>query len=347
MPRTLLAWIGHADLKAAGGEAGGVGPIANALQALEFNRVVLLSDYAEGDTKSYVKWVSKRTKADVATRIAPLTSPTDFGEIYMAASQACAEAERRELTFHLSPGTPAMAAVWILLSKTRFPAQLIESSPKFGVKSVKVPFDIAMDFVPELLREQDARMRSQAVAEPPEAPEFADIIHRSKEMSRLIERARRVSLHNVPVLIEGESGTGKELLARLIHRASPRRNKKIMAVNCGAIPKGLVIQLFGHGRAPSPAHRNSGARFERRLAGALPDEVELRRRRRSVAACRRTRSCVGPQRRRWTCGSSQLRTGRLRTRSTRERSARTCSFGSQWRCSRCRRCASARGIWDS
>ncbi len=249
MPSTLLAWIGHADLKAAGGDAGGVGPIANAVQALEFDRVVLLSNYSEGETRSYVKWIAKRTKADVTTRIAPLTSPTDFGEIYLAAAQACTEEHRRSrvLTLHLSPGTPAMAAVWILLSKTRFPAQLIESSPKFGVKHVKVPFDIAMDFVPELLREQDARMRAQAVAEPPAAPEFADIIHRSREMVRLIERARRVALHNVPVLIEGESGTGKELLARAIHRSGPRREKKIIAVNCGAIPKELVeSELFGH-----------------------------------------------------------------------------------------------------
>ena len=148
MPKTLLAWIGHADLKAAGGDTAGVGPIANALHALEFDRVVLLSDYSESDTKAYVKWIGKRTKADVLTRMTPLSSPTDFGEIYTAASEACAEEQRksRTLTFHLSPGTPAMAAVWILLAKTRFPAALIESSPRYGVKHVKVPFDIAMDF---------------------------------------------------------------------------------------------------------------------------------------------------------------------------------------------------------
>jgi transcriptional regulator with PAS, ATPase and Fis domain len=278
MPRTLLAWIGHADLKAAAGGAGGVGPIANAVQALEFDRLSLLSNYSESDTRTYVKWISKRTKAVVAPRIAPLTSPTDFGEIYLAASQACGEEQRkaRVLTFHLSPGTPAMGAVWILLSKTRFPAQLIESSPRFGVKSVKVPFDIAMDFVPELLREQDARMRAQAVAEPPQAPEFADIIHRSKEMARLIERARRVSLHNVPVLIEGESGTGKELLARAVHRASPRRDKKIMAVNCGAIPKELVeSELFGHEKgAFTGATQTRRGYFEEANGGTLfLDEV--------------------------------------------------------------------------
>ena len=52
----------------------------------------------------------------------------------------------------LSPGTPAMAAVWIILSKTRFPAELIESSPKHGVRTASVPFDISAEFIPDLLR---------------------------------------------------------------------------------------------------------------------------------------------------------------------------------------------------
>src|SRR5262249_31605354 len=149
--------------------------------------------------------------------------------------------------FHLSPGTPAMAAVWIILGKTRFPAELIESSREHGVRTASVPFDISADFLPDLLREQDERLREQSGAESKPAPEFADIVHRSRVMSRLLERARRVAVRNVPVLIEGESGTGKEMLARAIHRASPRRNQAFMAVNCGAIPRELLeSELFGH-----------------------------------------------------------------------------------------------------
>jgi transcriptional regulator with GAF, ATPase, and Fis domain len=181
-----------------------------------------------------------------------LTGPTQFGEIHEASVRAVRRAlgdnpRETALSFHLSPGTPAMAAVWILLGKTRFPAEFIESSKEHGVRTASVPFEISADFVPDLLREQDERLRLGSAAEPPEAPEFADIIHRSRVMSRLIQRARRVAVRNVPVLVEGASGTGKEMLARAIHRASPRRDRPFIAVNCGAIPADLVeSELFGH-----------------------------------------------------------------------------------------------------
>jgi len=81
----------------------------------------------------------------------------------------------------------------------------------------------------------------------PAAPEFADIIHRSEEMQRVVLRARRVAPRSIPVLVEGESGTGKELFARAIHGASPRHDKPFVAINCGAIPAELVeSELFGH-----------------------------------------------------------------------------------------------------
>lgn len=252
MRKVLVAWLGKTDLRApTESESVGQGPIAQALASRGFDEAFLLSDYGDNLVQPYLRWLKGCTKTRVEVLPHKLSGPTNFGEIYEAAvrgvEHALGKAKDAKLSFHLSPGTPAMAAVWIILGKTRFPAELIESSREHGVRTASVPFDLSAEFLPDLLREQDERLKHIATGAPPEAPEFADIIHKSRVMSRLIERARRVAIRNVPVLIEGESGTGKELLARAIHRASPRRDKTFIAVNCGAIPPELVeSELFGH-----------------------------------------------------------------------------------------------------
>ena len=142
-----------------------------------------------------------------------------------------------------------MAAVWIILAKTRFPATMIESSREHGVRTASVPFDISADFLPDLLRQPDRELERLSAGLPPEAPEFDAIVHRSPVMQRVILRARRVAPRSIPVLLEGETGTGKELMARAIHQASPRRDRPFIAVNCGALPPELVeSELFGHER---------------------------------------------------------------------------------------------------
>ena len=90
-------------------------------------------------------------------------------------------------------------------------------------------------------------------------------------MAHLVERAQRVALRNVPVLLEGESGTGKELFARAIHDHSPRGDKPFIAVNCGAIPPGLVeSELFGHEKgAFTDANAQRKGHFELANGGTL------------------------------------------------------------------------------
>ena len=77
--------------------------------------------------------------------------------------------------------------------------------------------------------------------------QFEQFTGQSAEMQTIYRMIETVAASNVPVCITGESGTGKELAAQAIHARSPRRLKKIVALNCAAIPKELIeSELFGH-----------------------------------------------------------------------------------------------------
>lgn len=74
-----------------------------------------------------------------------------------------------------------------------------------------------------------------------------DIKYKSKEMEKVVEVVRKVSLSEASVLIMGESGTGKELLAQSIHNISSRRNSHFIAINCAALPESILeSELFGY-----------------------------------------------------------------------------------------------------
>jgi DNA-binding NtrC family response regulator len=255
MSKVLISWVGRTDLQAAKGKPeAGDGPVGQAIKTIEFDEINLLCNYAKTESDKYLNWARKRTKAKIVSHQIKLTGPTNFGEIYEAAVKVITEvlkrlgSENAELTFHLSPGTPAMSAVFVLLSKTRFPAELIQTSREKGLERASVPFEIGAEYIPDLLRRPDEEMQRLSAGLSLEAPEFDQIIRTDNSpMNKVIALARRAAPHRVSVLIEGESGTGKELIARAIHNASPCRNKPFIPVNCGAIPKDLVqSELFGH-----------------------------------------------------------------------------------------------------
>ncbi|QDT13379.1 sigma-54-dependent transcriptional regulator [Planctomycetes bacterium K23_9] len=76
---------------------------------------------------------------------------------------------------------------------------------------------------------------------------FEGLIYTSKKMQILVDRLRRIASTDATVLITGENGTGKEVIAQAIHQNSPRRSKRMRAMNTGAIAENLVeSELFGH-----------------------------------------------------------------------------------------------------
>lgn len=249
---TLFAWLGNTDLRAAEGDTSiDGGPILSGVTASSYERIDILSDHGRPKTKKYIDWLSEHFKGVIKVHHTQLTSPTNFAEIYREADKAVAaakkEAPQESLTFHLSPGTPAMAAVWVLLAKAKYSAEMIEASREQGVKAVTSPFDLAADFSPAAARTADEELARLVQGLPPTSPAFTNIIHRCDAMKRTVAMAHRLALREVPVLIQGESGTGKELFARAIHGASHRRDAPFVAVNCGAIPSDLVdAELFGH-----------------------------------------------------------------------------------------------------
>lgn len=252
----LIAWVGATDHECAENKRGtDLGPIATSLLGQQrYDRVYLLTNYDFERSQNFCTWLESVTgyePSSIDLYGVDLLSPIDYSDIYTQVStnllQADLPRDDVSLTFHLSPGTPAMAAIWIILAKTRFPAALIQTSKEKGVESVDFPFDLASDFLPEYLKRSSDRLKRLTDAAQSPTPEFAKIIHKSQGVADQISLARRIASYDVPVLILGETGTGKELFAEAIHAASTRANQPFVAVNCGAIsPEMANSELFGH-----------------------------------------------------------------------------------------------------
>jgi len=147
----------------------------------------------------------------------------------------------------------------------------------------------AYDYVPKPFRsdelllalrkaEERERLRGRVATLEAELARWtgADLVADSPAMRKVLDLATRVAPHTTTVLITGESGTGKEVLARTIHRMSPRRDGAFVAVNCGAIPENLLeSELFGHAKgAFTGATVDKPGLFEEAHGGTLLlDEV--------------------------------------------------------------------------
>ncbi len=97
----------------------------------------------------------------------------------------------------------------------------------------------------ESLRRENRALRESLRRE----HQFEGMLGKSEPMQQLFRTLDKVAAYTTTVLVQGESGTGKELVARALHRRSPRSNEAFVPVNCGAIPDALLeSELFGHKR---------------------------------------------------------------------------------------------------
>jgi two-component system nitrogen regulation response regulator GlnG len=108
------------------------------------------------------------------------------------------------------------------------------------------PFDV--DEAVALVR-RACQMHRQQIEPQPQIERLPDIVGEGPAMQEVFRAIGRLSHSNITVLITGESGTGKELVARALHRHSPRADKPFIAINTAAIPRDLLeSELFGHER---------------------------------------------------------------------------------------------------
>jgi DNA-binding NtrC family response regulator len=162
----------------------------------------------------------------------------------------------------------------ILMTAYATVSQAVEAVKSGAYNYLTKPFEpdelqIALDKAIERkqLREQTRILKEQVE----EKYGFPSIVGESEPMKEAFKLARKAAESDTTVLLTGESGTGKELFARAIHHASDRRNRRIVAINCGAMPMQLIeSELFGHVRgAFSGATKDKPGLFMEANGGTL------------------------------------------------------------------------------
>jgi DNA-binding NtrC family response regulator len=134
-------------------------------------------------------------------------------------------------------------------------------------KLVELPVMVRKGLKERQLRFENQYLRSQLK----EKYGFDNIIGTGRSMKRIFELVDTVAGLTSTVLIQGETGTGKELIAKAVHFNSPRKDQKLVSINCGAIPENLLeSELFGHVKgAFTGAVQTRIGRFEQAHSGTI------------------------------------------------------------------------------
>jgi two-component system response regulator FlrC len=162
--------------------------------------------------------------------------------------------------------------------KQRWPALPVLLMTAYGMieRAVEAMRLGACNYLPKPFEPQALVAEVQRWMLPAAYDESDQVVAEDPASLRVLELARRVAASDATVLITGESGVGKEVLARFLHRHSPRAGKPFVAINCAAIPDNLLeATLFGYERGSfTGASQSHAGKFEQAQAGTLLlDEV--------------------------------------------------------------------------
>jgi DNA-binding NtrC family response regulator len=183
------------------------------------------------------------------------------------------------------PGRSGLELLAELTERGKLPPVIVLSATKTVATAVEAMKLGAADYVTKPFEADALRLKVRRLLERSELERevvrlrdevrgrtrLGRMIGRSDRMQEVFRTVERVAQSRISVLITGESGTGKELVARALHDLGPRRGGPFVAINCAAIPDGLIeAELFGHERgAFTDARERRLGRFETASGGTL------------------------------------------------------------------------------
>ena len=277
---TLFTWLGNRDIENMEQEQNAAIVSLATKSEIPFDKIVILSNKDEDKWDSFERFLKKRMamisrpSEDIKIHLAQIQSPIDYQSISVETEKWITKLseESDTLSINLTSGTPAMTTLSVLHGKGKSNTRFVQSSPKNVIEEVEIPLDFGKEYV----KSASKNIAHTATSLPKIQKAFSELTAKSKTMTDVVEKAKRIAASEVSALILGETGTGKELMAHAIHKGSLRENKPIRVVNCGALADNLVDStLFGHKKgAFTGADKDYAGLFEQANGGTLfLDEV--------------------------------------------------------------------------